>query len=49
MELRNIQNTGSEYREAVRVLYEEAFPEIERKPFSLMEELSGQEKWKYWL
>lgn len=42
MELRNIQNTGSEYREAVRALYEEAFPEIERKPFSLMEELSGQ-------
>ena len=42
MELKNIQKEGTEYREAVHALYEEAFPEIERKPFSLMEELSAR-------
>ena len=44
MELKNIQKEGTEYREAVHALYEEAFPEIERKPFSLMEELSARGK-----
>lgn len=44
MELKNIQKEGTEYREAVHALYEEAFPEIERKPFSLMEELAARGK-----
>lgn len=44
MELLNIQTDGKEYRKQVFELYEEAFPEEEKKPQALMEELAGQGK-----
>lgn len=44
MELQNIQKEGKSYRDKVYALYHQAFPEIERKPFELMEELSLQGK-----
>ena len=36
MELLNILKEGKVYKEQVRLLYEEAFPEEEKKPFPLM-------------
>lgn len=44
MELLNILKEGKNYREQVRLLYEEAFPEEEKKPFSLMEEYAASGK-----
>lgn len=44
MELQNIQKEGKQYRDQVYELYHQAFPQIERKPFALMEELSAQGK-----
>lgn len=44
MKFLNIFTDGIQYRDQVYHLYEEAFPEEEKKPFSLMEELTGQGK-----
>ena len=41
MELLNILKEGKVYKEQVRLLYEEAFPEEEKKPFPLMEEYAA--------
>lgn len=41
MELLSIYKDGQRFREKVYSLYMEAFPEIERKPFSLMEKLAA--------
>ena len=37
MELKNILKNGTEFKEQVYMLYEEAFPAEEKKPISLME------------
>ena len=39
MELKNILKNGTEFKEQVYMLYEEAFPAEEKKPISLMEHL----------
>lgn len=44
MELQNIQREGKKYQKDVYELYQNAFPEIERKPMSLIETLSAQGK-----
>ena len=44
MKFANILEEGTQYREAVRQLYEDSFPEAEKKPFSKMEELSHEGK-----
>ena len=36
MELKNILKNGTEFKEQVYMLYEEAFPAEEKKPISLM-------------
>ena len=40
MELKNILKNGTEFKEQVYMLYEEAFPAEEKKPISLMEHLA---------
>lgn len=40
MELKDIRTDGREFKDKVYALYEEAFPEIERKPLPLMEKLA---------
>lgn len=44
MEFVNIEAEGSAYKEQVRKLYESAFPEAEKKPFSSMERLAAEGK-----
>ena len=44
MQLTDIFAEGSQYREQVYALYEEAFPEEEKKPLSLMEALTAEGK-----
>lgn len=44
MELQNVQKDGKPYRNNVYTLYHEAFPDIERKPFALIEELADSGK-----
>lgn len=44
MKFRNIFTDGSQYREQFYTLYETAFPEEEKKPVSLMEQLEKQGK-----
>lgn len=44
MELLDILKEGKKYREQVRLLYETAFPEEEKKPFSLMETYAASGK-----
>lgn len=44
MELRNIYTDGKEFFSQVWDLYEEAFPEVERKPKDVMEFLAEQHK-----
>ena len=44
MDFLNILKEGAEYREAVLELYEEAFPEEEKKPVSMMLEMAQQGK-----
>ena len=46
MQLTDIFAEGSQYREQVYALYEEAFPEEEKKPLSLMEALTAEGKTK---
>lgn len=40
MDLRDIRTNGAEFKDTVYKLYEEAFPEIERKPLDIMEDLA---------
>lgn len=44
MQFADIFGDGSQYREQVYALYEEAFPEEEKKPLALMEDLVRQGK-----
>lgn len=44
MILLNILEEGKKYAEQVRLLYEESFPEEEKKPFSLLEAYAAQGK-----
>lgn len=44
MQLTDIFADGSQYREQVYALYEEAFPEEEKKPLALMETLTAEKK-----
>lgn len=44
MKLLNIRDEGAEYKEQLYALYEEAFPEQEKKPLQLMEQLSAEGK-----
>ena len=44
MELKNILKNGTEFKEQVYMLYEEAFPAEEKKQISLMEHLAEQDE-----
>lgn len=44
MKLLNIRDEGAEYKEQLYALYEDAFPEQEKKPLQLMEQLSAEGK-----
>lgn len=44
MQLRNIYKDGQKFEKDVRKLYEEAFPESEKKPWNVMENLVEQGK-----
>lgn len=44
MKFRNVFSDGSQYREQLYALYEEAFPKEEKKPVSLLEQLEKQGK-----
>ncbi len=44
MKFVNVLKEGAQYLEDLRQLYESAFPELEKKPFSRMEELSREGK-----
>lgn len=44
MEFLNIFEEGKDFRDRVKALYEEAFPPVEKKPFSLMKALYKQGK-----
>ena len=46
MEFLDIFNEGKQYRKEFYSLYQEAFPEAEKKPEALMEALTAQGKWK---
>ena len=47
MELKNILKNGTEFKEQVYMLYEEAFPAEEKKPISLMEHLAERDRWSF--
>lgn len=46
MKLMNIADEGAQYKWQLYDLYDKAFPEQEKKPLQVMEQLAADERWK---